>query len=80
MPPQSELFARAAECSHRITSTSDPARKKTLKQLRDMWIALANESANMSRRELDREVECIEAIQAAIDPRHQFGQYASGGG
>jgi len=60
--------------------SSDPVKKQSLKQLHDMWIALANESAHMSRRELDREVACIEAIQAGIDPRHQFGHYPSGDG
>jgi hypothetical protein len=72
MPHQSQLFERAAECSRRIHLTQDPVKKQTFKQLRDMWIALANESAIMSRAELTEEITSIEAIQLGIDPKANF--------
>jgi len=46
---------------------SDPVKKQTFKQLRDMWIALANESTWMSVRALAKEITTIEEIQTALD-------------
>jgi hypothetical protein len=47
--------------------TSDPVKKQTFKQLRDMWIALANESTWMSGQALTKEITTIEEIQTALD-------------
>ena len=47
--------------------TSDPVKKQTFKQLRDMRIALANESTWMSGRALTKEITTIEEIQTALD-------------
>ena len=46
---------------------SDPVKKQTFKQLRDMWIALANESTWMSGQALTKEITTIEEIQTALD-------------
>ena len=67
MSRQSELFDRASECERLMRLTSDPVKKQTFKQLRDMWIALANESTWMSGQALTKEITTIEEIQTALD-------------
>jgi len=46
---------------------SDPVKKQTFKQLRNMWIALANESTWMSGPALTNEITTIEEIQTGLD-------------
>jgi hypothetical protein len=69
MSEQSMLFDRAAHCERLMNLSSDPVNKETLKQLRDMWIALANESTNMSAQELAKEIISIEAIQSGFETK-----------
>jgi len=45
MSEQSKLFDRAAQCARLMNLSADPVNKQTLKQLRDMWIALANDAS-----------------------------------
>jgi hypothetical protein len=52
MSRQSELFRRAAECERLMNLVSDPVRAQIFKQLRDVWIGLANESVAMSTQAL----------------------------
>ncbi len=47
---QSKLFSRAAACNRLMNRTADPMKKQILQQLRDVWIALANEHSAMSAR------------------------------
>jgi hypothetical protein len=42
-------------------------KKETLRQLRDMWVVLANESTSMSAQELAKEIISIEAIQSGLE-------------
>jgi hypothetical protein len=69
MSEQSQLFDRAAQCERLMNLSSDPVNKQTLKQLRDMWIALANESTSMSVQELAKEIISIEAIQSGLETK-----------
>ena len=69
MSEQSKLFDRAAQCARLMNLSADPVNKQTLKQLRDMWIALANESTNMSAQELAKEIISIEAIQSGFETK-----------
>ena len=69
MSEQSKLFDRAAHCARLMNLSSDPVNKQTLKQLRDMWIALANESTNMSAQELAKQITSIEAIQSGVETK-----------
>ena len=66
MSEQSKLFDRAAECERLMNLSSDPVNRETLKQLRDMSIALANGSTSMSAQELAKEIISIEAIQSGL--------------
>jgi hypothetical protein len=64
---QSELFDRASECERLMNLASDTVKKQTFKQLRDMWIALANESTWMPEHLLTKEIAAIENIQSTFD-------------
>lgn len=66
MGSQSELFARAAVCERLMKQATDRSRKRIFKHLRDMWIALANESVALSRPVISNEVEKIEMIQSRL--------------
>ncbi|HLH97155.1 MAG TPA: hypothetical protein VKW08_18750 [Xanthobacteraceae bacterium] len=66
MTRQSELFDRAADCERLMSVASDPARRGVLKQLRDMWIALANESEVNPLRDLAKEIAAMDNIQASL--------------
>jgi hypothetical protein len=65
---QSELFDRAADCERLRILTSDRYKKLTLRLMRDLWIALANESVGMSERVLLNEIAELDKIQADLDP------------
>jgi hypothetical protein len=65
MSRQAELFDKAAGCERAMNMASDPWQKVTFKLLRDMWIALANESLSMSTPQLVNEIAAIEEIQSA---------------
>ena len=95
MPRQSELFDRAAECERLMDSVSDPVKKATLEQIRNLWIALANESPNFTTEVLAREIAMIERIQSSFrdeaaqqarptriqnDPKHWRAAEALSGG
>jgi hypothetical protein len=67
MSEQSKLFDRVAQCARLMNLSADPVNKQTLKQLRDMWIALANESRSMSAQELAKQITSIEAIQSGVE-------------
>jgi hypothetical protein len=69
MSEQSKLFDRAAQCARLMNLSADPVNKQTLKQLRDMWIALANESTSMSAQELAKQITSIEAIQSGVETK-----------
>jgi hypothetical protein len=65
MSRQAELFDKAADCERAMNGASDPWQKVTFKLLRDMWIALANESLSMTKPQLANEIAAIEEIQSA---------------
>jgi len=65
MSRQAELFDKAADCERAMNVASDPWQQVTFKLLRDMWIALANESLSMSKLQLANEIAAIEEIQSA---------------
>ena len=66
MSRQSCLFDRAAQCNRLIELETDVVRKTELGLLRQMWIALANESPSMTEQELAREIVVIEQLQSAF--------------
>ena len=63
---QADLFDRAEGCERAFGAEHDPDAKAALKILRDMWIALANESSGLSEVSLAKEVAAIEELQSAV--------------
>jgi hypothetical protein len=66
MPDQSEFFDRAAECERLMNVAADSIMRETFKQLRDMWIALANESATIPADDVTRKIVDIEKLQLGL--------------
>jgi hypothetical protein len=62
---QSHLFDKAAECERLLSLQADGPKKIALRLLRDMWIALANESTSMPAEWLSGEIASIEEMQSA---------------
>ncbi len=63
---QADLFDRAAECERLIAAASDPIKKETWKRFRDMWIALANESACSPADHMAQKVADIEKLLVGL--------------
>jgi len=63
---QGDLFDRAADCQRAFDLASNPEEKCTLKVLRDLWTALANESLVLSHDQLAKEIAAIEDLQSKI--------------
>jgi hypothetical protein len=59
-------WEKAADCERAIQSAADPQQKTILKNLRYLWIALANESECMSADEFARESETIGRLHIAL--------------
>ena len=72
MSQQSELFDRAADCDRLKNLTSDHYERLILKIMRDLWIALANESAGMSERVLLNEIAELDKLQLGLDSKTQL--------
>ena len=68
MTIQSELFDRAADCERLRNLTCDHYNKLTLRLMRDLWIALANESVAMPEHVVLNELAELDKIQSGLDP------------
>ena len=64
---QAELLRRAVECEGLMDLASAPKMKKLLKQVRETWIALADESPNLSSTALGACITGIEGMQSALE-------------
>jgi hypothetical protein len=59
-------WEKAADCERALQAASDPRQKKILKNLRYLWIALANECDVMSADEFARESEVIGRLHVEL--------------
>ena len=59
-------WEKAADCERAIQAAADPQQKTILKNLRYLWIALANESECMSADEFAHESETIGRLHIAL--------------
>jgi hypothetical protein len=57
-----EPWDKAAECERALRRASDPRTRAILAELRDLWIALGNESAFLSPNELKVEIEALARV------------------
>lgn len=72
MAEQIELLNRAAECERLIKLATDPVETGTLKQLHDLWIALASDSTMLSaKRSLVNAIAAIDKVQSGLKPKMQ---------
>jgi hypothetical protein len=66
MSSQVDLSNKAGECERLMNLEADEVKKLALRLLREIWIALANESATMDPKEVARQIAYIEKIQATV--------------
>ena len=59
-------WEKAADCERAIQAAADPQQKTILKNLRYLWIALANDSECMSADEFAHESETIGRLHVAL--------------
>jgi hypothetical protein len=62
-------WEEAAECERSLQAEVDPERQEILEKLRDLWIALGNESSWMTDPEFAKEIEAIAHVQSDALPR-----------
>jgi hypothetical protein len=63
---QPDPWQRAVQCAKAIRVTLDPARRKALRQLQDLWVALDHDKTFMTRMQLADEIESIDEIHAVF--------------
>jgi hypothetical protein len=63
---QIDPWEKAADCERAVQAAADPQQKKIFKNLRYLWIALANESDCMSADEFARESEVIGRLHVEL--------------
>ncbi len=56
MPMLPELLDQVAECERLMELAADPRKRMAFKLLRDLWIALANESPRFDSGRLSEEI------------------------
>lgn len=59
-------WQRAIQCADAIQTTLDPMRRKALRKLQDLWVALDHEKIFMTHRELAEEIESLGNIHAGF--------------
>ena len=58
---------KAADCERALRITVDPIRREILSNIREFWIALANERPFLSEEDLAAEIEAISYFHATFD-------------
>jgi hypothetical protein len=65
--PQIDPWEKAADCERALRITVDPIRRETLSNIREFWIALAQESRFLSDDALATQIETIGRLHAKLD-------------
>jgi len=65
--PQVDPWEKAADCERALRITVDPIRRETLSNIREFWIALAQESRFLSEAVLAAQIETIGHLHARLD-------------
>jgi hypothetical protein len=65
--PQVDPWEKAADCERALRITVDPIRRETLSNIREFWIALAQESRFLSDAALAAQIETIGRLHAKFD-------------
>jgi hypothetical protein len=64
---QVDPWEKAADCERALRITIDPIRREMLGNIREFWIALANERPFLSDADLAAEIEVISHFHTALD-------------
>jgi hypothetical protein len=64
---QLDPWEKAAYCERALRITVDPIRREILSNIREFWIALANECPFLSEEDLATEIEVISDFHATLD-------------
>ena len=64
---QVDPWERAADCERALRITVDPVHREALSNIREFWIALAQESRFLSDEALATQIETIGRLQARLD-------------
>jgi len=65
--PQVDPWEKAADCERALRITVDPIRRETLRNIREFWIVLAQESRFLSEEVLAAQIETIGRLHAKLD-------------
>jgi hypothetical protein len=65
--PQVDPWEKAADCERALRITIDPIHRETLSNIREFWIALAQESRFLSEDALAVQIETIGRLHAKLD-------------
>jgi len=65
--PQVDPWEKAADCERALRITIDPIHRETLSNIREFWIALAQESRFLSEDALAAQIETIGRLHAKLD-------------
>jgi hypothetical protein len=63
---QVDPWEKAADCERALRITVDPIRREVLSNIREFWIALANERPFLSDADLAAEIEMISHFHATL--------------
>jgi hypothetical protein len=63
---RTDPWEKAAECERALRITLDPVRREFLTNIREFWIALANEGPFLSDNELAKQTETIGRFHAEL--------------
>ena len=63
---QVEPWEKAAECARAIAATNEPMRREILTNIRNLWIALAEQLSFLSDAALAEQIEAIGRIHADL--------------
>ena len=64
---QVDPWEKAADCERALRITVDPVHREGLSNIREFWIALAEESRFLSDEALAIQIETIGRLQARLD-------------
>ena len=61
---QVEPWEKAADCARAIAATSEPTKREILTNVRNLWMALAEQRSFLSNAELAKQIEIIGRIHS----------------
>ncbi len=63
---QLDPWEKAAECQRALAAVGESNQRQILANVRDLWIALANEMSFLTGAEFDEQIEAIDRVHADL--------------